>query len=506
MIPRHLVIACLLASGVHTQERCALEGTVTDSRSGAPIPDAILVLQGSGHPRVFDSASNAEGKFTLKDITPGPYRVTATAQGYANSSLPVRCGDLSYSLKFALSREAVVSGRVLDDDGQPVPGARVILLRAAYIGGDKRFMTVGAATPHNDGEFRFDNLANDTYFVVATAPAVFVPTFYPSAIDPSAAAPIRIQGPGEIGSTDIRLRKERAFSIRGRLLTSDTSHNLRGFTIRLLPADPRGFNPQFTTDDEKGLFSFPAVLPGTYTLIARKIGTSGPSARLKVDVTDRDLEDVELPLSPGLRVTGELASGDKERHLIPAAQVSLYSLENLEYTREPVTKNEFTFTNVAPGLYRVSVQPLPPGAYAKALRLDGHDVPDWTADLTASPSHSMSVVLGYDAGRITGFVRSSSGDPVANMLVTLVPAGNGPLTTPQFAITTSDAQGRYTFNSVQPGAYKVFAWEKVNPGAVQNRETLRQFETKCADVEVQPNVTANGDVTFISASATASIE
>jgi hypothetical protein len=92
------------------------------------------------------------------------------------------------------------------------------------------------------------------------------------------------------------------------------------------------------------------------------------------------------------------------------------------------------------------------------------------------------------------------------MLVTLVPGGNSALTTPQFAIATSDLQGRYIFTNVEPGVYKVYAWEKVNPGAVQNRETLRQFETKCADVQVQPNGTASADVTVISASATASIE
>jgi hypothetical protein len=506
MILRRLIIACLFASLVRTQERCAIEGTVTDSRSGAPIPNATLMLQGSGQPRVFASASDAEGKFALKDITPGPYRVTATAEGYARRSLQVRCGDPGYSLKFALSREAVISGRVAGDDGQPVPGARVILLRTAYVGGDKRFMTVGAATPNSDGEFRFDNLADGTYFAVASVPTIFVPTFYPSAIDPSAAAPIRIHGPGEIGGTDIRLRKERAFSIHGRLVPGDTVQSVRDFTIRLLPADPRGFSPQFTILDEKGHFAFPGVLPGTYTLIARKIGTARPSARLKIDIVDTDLEGVELPLSPGIRVVGELAYNDKDPHVIPAAQVSLYSLENLEYIRAAVTNNEFTFTNLPPCLYRVSLQPLPSGAYAKTLRVDGHDVPDWTVDLTTSLPHSISIVLGFDAGRVTGFARNASGDPLANMLVTLVPAGNSALTTPQFAIGTSDPQGRFMFSGVEPGAYKVFAWEKVNPGAIQNRETLRQFETKCADVQVQPNGTANADVTIISASATASIE
>jgi hypothetical protein len=77
---------------------------------------------------------------------------------------------------------------------------------------------------------------------------------------------------------------------------------------------------------------------------------------------------------------------------------------------------------------------------------------------------------------------------------------------PQFLTTNSDEHGRYMFTGVKPGVYKVFAWEKVNPGAIQNRDTLRQFDAQATEVQVQPNTPATAPVSIISASAAAAIE
>jgi hypothetical protein len=202
-----------------------------------------------------------------------------------------------------------------------------------------------------------------------------------------------------------------------------------------------------------------------------------------------------------------LIADDKEPHGSLAARVMLYPLEDL-VVRPPEMDAEagrFELQHVIPSQYRV----VPAGlgrAYAKALHVDGRDSPDWAADLTAAVPHSIEIVVGFDAGRVGGFARDEHGDPAPKTLVALVPSGNGPLTTPQFATTYSDDHGRYAFTGVQPGKYKLFAFEHVNTGAIQNRLTLRQFETLASEVEVQPKTTATADVNVIAASATVSIE
>ena len=264
-------------------------------------------------------------------------------------------------------------------------------------------------------------------------------------------------------------------------------------------------SPQSTIRDDKGRFEFAGVVPGSYTLVA--VGGGDLAARRGVTVGDGDLEDADLVLAPGNPVSGTLSADDKEPHEPLTAHLFLYPLED-PIGKPPLTEaadGRFAFAHILPAQYRV----IPVGlrqAYAKALRVDGRDSPDWTADLTAPMSHSLGIVLGFDPGRVGGFARDEHGDPAPKRLVALVPAGNGPLTTPQYATTYSDDHGRYAFTGVQPGKYKLFAFEHVTPGAIQNRQTLRQFETIASEVEVRPNTVATADVYVIAASATATIE
>lgn len=507
--------ACLLAALAWAQQppkNCTVEGTVTDARSGGPVANATFVLfpRSGLQPQVFESASDAAGRFVLKDVAPGAYSLAATARGHSRSVQPLNCPGATQDLRFVLAPEAVISGRVSDDAGKPVRGALITLLRPIYAGGERRLIPAGATVAGQDGQYRIENLPDGTYYVEAAAAEhrkpgaieALVPTFYPGAVDTYAAAPIRIAGPGEAASTDVRMRKARAVSLSGRLIGGE-----RDYVVRLIPADLRTPGLQFTIQNEKGRFNFSGVQPGSYILIAHKTGSVQSTARQNIDVADRDIDGIELPLAPGIPVTGTLTFADGEQHPLPPLQLDLLSWEDLETTiRSNTYENQFAFSSVSPGIYRVMLTRLPPQAYAVTLRVDSRDVPDWIADLTGPPPHTAEIVVGFDAGRVSGYARNASGDPAPKMLVTLVPSGTVPLTSPRFATIVSDDQGRYLFTGVQPGAYKVFAWEKVNPGAVQNRETLRQFQTQCADIDVQPNGTANADVTAIPASATASLE
>ena len=501
----------IAAAAVSAQERapvktCNIEGTVTDTRSGAPIARATLMLTGSKQPQVFASATDEAGKFLLKDLAPAKYGISAVADGYSRQTQTAACGDV---VTFALAAEAAISGRVTGGDGKPVTGVRIVLLRLSYVGGEKRLISVNGATPKDDGSYRLDNLGDDTYYLLATVPPqtkseadlAYVPTFYPGSMDVTGAAPVRIRGPGEIGGSDITLLKARAFAIRGRVIGAPD------FVVKMFASDLRNPCPQFTNHDAKGRFEFDGILPGSYTLTAHPAASATPAARLHVDVSDRDVDEVELALTPGLAVTGALKFPDPEQHAAPAALISLRSWEDPTLAfRSSVTGNQFAFSDVPPAPYQVSISKLPQQSYAKSLLADGTDAPDWIADFTASNPHTIDVELGFDAGSVSGYVRDTSGTPVPKTLVTLVPSGTGSLTTPQFLTTNSDDHGRYMFTGVKPGVYKVFAWEKVNPGAVQNRDTLRQFDAQATEVQVQPNTPAAAPVSIIAASATASIE
>jgi hypothetical protein len=58
--------------------------------------------------------------------------------------------------------------------------------------------------------------------------------------------------------------------------------------------------------------------------------------------------------------------------------------------------------------------------------------------------------------------------------------------------------GRYQFRGVPPGTYKVFAWENIVPGLVQDPAFLAKFEQRGHAVLVNPSTPTAADVIVIS--------
>jgi len=52
---------------------------------------------------------------------------------FGGSSIVLKAGDKSASLDFRLPRQAVITGKVLDEDGEPVPNAMVSTMRLSTV-------------------------------------------------------------------------------------------------------------------------------------------------------------------------------------------------------------------------------------------------------------------------------------------------------------------------------------------------------------------------------------
>jgi hypothetical protein len=260
-----------------------------------------------------------------------------------------------------------------------------------------------------------------------------------------------------------------------------------------------------TIRDDKGRFEFNSVVPGSYTLLARKVGKVTPSARLKLDITDGDRTDLELPLTAGAAAHITLTSDDNDKRNLSPAFVGFVPWDDAGDAYVADSKGgAYGITGLPLGPYRVMVGLR--DAYAKTLRVDGRDTPDWIADLSSPGEHQIEIAVGFDAGTVAGYARDGSGNPAAKALVTIVPAGSVPLTGPQYGVTISDEQGKFIFTRVPPGHYKLYGWENVPPGLVQNRTLLGQFATQSTDVQVQPGIAVNADANVIAASATAALQ
>ena len=107
------------------------------------------------------------GTYTLQCIRNGYVRASYGQKGPNQPpvSLTVRPGQELKDLDFHLIRGGVISGRVLDADGEPLSGVQVQVLARQYMRGQVRMMPRGGSSSDDRGEYRIFDLPPGRYFV-----------------------------------------------------------------------------------------------------------------------------------------------------------------------------------------------------------------------------------------------------------------------------------------------------------------------------------------------------
>ena len=160
----------------------SIEGQVMNLKAGSPLKKATvqLVMMNAGGggggrgpmpPPVRRVAETDEqGRFAFANLDPGKFQLSAERQGflrqnygarkYSGGGTPVLVaeGQNVKSIVFQLVPQAVITGKVLDEDGEGMAGEPVRALRYVYRGGKRQWTTVGTAQTSDIGEFRLPNL------------------------------------------------------------------------------------------------------------------------------------------------------------------------------------------------------------------------------------------------------------------------------------------------------------------------------------------------------------
>jgi hypothetical protein len=227
--------------------------------------------------------------------------------------------------------------------------------------------------------------------------------------------------------------------------------------------------------------------------------------KLPVTLEAAGMENVELrPLGPSTitgqaRLEGESKSALTEARVwLSEAGVEVFLMGEVPDTDAVDGKisedGTFTLHNLTPGIYHVNVG-TPKGLYLKSVLSDGRDVAESGVDLQAGGmSAELQIVLSSNGGSIEGTVEKGDGAQV-----TLIPADpKSPRRRTQ--TVQADAQGHFTFPTVAPGKYKVFAWQTVDPSAAMyDSEFRKPFESQGQTVEVEEKQKATVQLQLIPA-------
>ena len=436
---------------VFAAEAAIVRGTVSNT-GGVRLPgkvveayDAAGVLRGT-------ATTDNTGSYTLA-VPAGAYRVLAyDPEGtYATSFHPGDRDSFERSLPVTVAEGApvdvhfqlVLGGRI----GGTVTAANAPLADAVVevynLSGTRRgFTRTNAAGQYSivapSGELRvFAYDANDFY----------AGEFHANARAFSEAQDVRVL----VGGTSmVDFALERASHVSGAVLDAETRQGIPG--MRVYAYTPSGALVATKTTDAQGLFRF-TLQGGQYRFVSGG-GQYGPS--FWVESRSFAGSDV-LTLTPGVdrlnvalvAARGATIQGDVNS---PGALVTAYNLDGTVHARTGVGPfGEYSLT-VAPGRYKLAVEPLVQHA---ALFYGG--TPDFEAAQVIAVIGGQTLTVDFNApraGSFTGFVRDAlTQQPLGGMTVAAYDASGA-----RVAQTTTLAGSTYRL-LVAPGEYRVVAFD-----------------------------------------------
>jgi hypothetical protein len=218
--------------------------------------------------------------------------------------------------------------------------------------------------------------------------------------------------------------------------------------------------------DGSGMFSFPAVVPGQYTLTAEVRDPAGVSwLAMPLAVAGDNVDGVVATLNPSIRVTvrTEFDGITTPPSLTSGRINSLFRLEREDgraaaTSSGAVTAQTITLSGYTPGRYRVRVENSPQGWMFKGAFLNGVDVSITPFDLSRDVSDLVLAFTDRWSG-VSGVV-SGRGADAATVLAfaadaeSWVNAGPNPR---RLRSARANAAGQFGISSLPPGDYYVIA-------------------------------------------------
>jgi hypothetical protein len=533
---------------------------VPNSPTGVAIVSASSGALSTLAPVIPSVTTDRQGRFSLRDVDAGSYRMTVAANGYARQEfgqrvfgapgtpVNVAAGQTLKDLSIHMTPAGNVNGRITDDLGLPAVGATVQLLRASYnLNGQKTFQSAGSTRTNDRGEYRLFWVTPGRYYVYAGSPPgptrplelggvgdspngvqeSYAMTYYSGAIDIKDATIIDVQPGVDLNAIDFSLPRQKLFRIRGRVIDARTGQRPAAATMTLGSRSLTGGG--FTSSSGQsynaadGTFELRDVAPGAYTVGAQiQEGVQGalppifaagapprPTGSTPVTVSGSDVDGVMITITVGASIPGRINVEGQDLSSVTGLdriRVQLNSPTALAGPAfqptpqsQPVSADgTFREDNAFPGEYRVSVVPLPAGFYVKEIRFDQADALNKPLVFSGSVSSPLEVVLSPRAAQLDGGLSNEKQQVVPGVQVVLVPDQHRDRID-LYKTAVADQNGRFAIRGIAPGDYKVFAWEAIEQFSYFDSDVLLRFESKGKAVHLSESDKASIEVKLIPA-------
>jgi len=484
-----------------------LAGRVVAADTGRPLKRARVSVQLSEGRLTKAAVTDENGRFSVSSLPAGKYSVSATKTGYVTmaagqrralrSGIPVELGDgqAITNIDLRLPRGGVITGRINDEDGEPLARATVRVMRFQYLRGERRLVPAGSDQTDDRGEYRVFGLPPGEYVVTAVVgtferfmrttsgdalppesdePLNYAPTYYPGVTAATEAGRVVVVAGQEQAGIDFALLLVPTARVRG-MVTAPGSGAGEGVIVMLMPDEAGGAlrAPPYRARPGPDLaFTIEAVPPGRYVAVASTRGVRDIEplfARQNITVSGTDIEGLVLTLTPGATITGTVRFEGSGAPVESSRNVNVGLMtfdQSITGTGNTSVNSDGTLhmRNIPPGRHALRVG-TPKGWTVKAATLDGRDVADEIFDVKGGQTITgLEIVLSDRAAQVAGIVKAD-GDATGTTVI-LFPADSARWVPQSRSILTAqvDREGRYTIEGLPPGDYLISAIEDAEPG------------------------------------------
>jgi len=495
--------------------RSTISGQITAAANGQPLHRVKVTLAGAlANP--LTAITDDRGQYELTDVPAGSYSMTATRAGYltiqygqrrpreAGRRIDVRPGENLRHVDIALSRGAVLAGRILDELGEPYPGVRVEAMEPRYIGGRRIAVPAGIDTTDDIGEFRISGLNPGSYTVRASTietwegdgnqrdTYAYSITYFPGSSASDRAESIALAIGQEVANLEFALSVGRTARVSGRVENAN-GEPLAGLTVYLsritrtiggaLLSSGQGGSGRSGGD---GSFDIGGIPPGEYTLSTTLSSTE--SVGRTVIVAESDVTNIILRPGRQSAVSGTLVTEDGTPPNFPAARVQIApiaagevgGLQLWEGESPQVVRGDWSFAfNGMTGRFLFRVNGLPEDWMLRSVQLNGRDITDIPLETPpdGAPLTGLRMVLSQKGASVTGVVLDAHGAPLPDSSV-VVFAEDSSLWAPGTRFVKSarpDLEGRFVVSGLPAGVYLVVPKDFVAEGEWEDPAFLRSL-------------------------------
>ncbi len=493
------LIAATVAAPATAQDRptaaerlvsTTIAGQVIAADTGTPIRGAQVRLRGaSGDIRL--AVTDERGRFEAPNLFAGNWQLIASKNGFVTAHygqrrssdegtpVAVKGGERAV-VSIAMQRAGAITGRVFDEFGEPLLGARIQAMRPRIVRGVRQLVAVGASDTTDDtGSFRVFGLQPGTYFISAmlrgSAPdtdlvqnTIGAVTYYPGTPDVGEAQGIGLRA-GEEPNLSFQTAPARSVRISGVVLGADgaPAANADVHLMRFDASQAGTTVGNFGRSDASGAFTVINVPPSPYTLQASRMGA--PVARQADLDVNRAFEEVNMPVTVGTDdltgITLAMTYGTTVHGTIVAeAGATLPSPLRLEITAASAigtmrnsiviqaARDRQPMTFDMPGVFgpvTLGVS-LPDSLMLATIEANGNDVTDKPIELLGS-APDLRIVLTTRVTEVSGVVTIDRA-PAGNASVIVFPEDRSKWTFPSryIAFADTDAAGRFVIRRLPP--------------------------------------------------------